>query len=217
VSFATSEAQEIKSLADEQKSPQMSKTIAKTPAATPNELITEAAASYKYDVQIWKTRYQNKPAAKDPNFGTWQNMKAWWQASSYSKDGYLRAFLDTIVESLDPIYATAVSYNVKIGEAGTLETTEAIKDAKKVEYRVATFTTQTKTRLEAAGESKGNHRAIIWTVEVPTPEAIADYFKEFLLPNADEHLYASGSQKGFISYMLIREPGQSALFSYEKT
>jgi hypothetical protein len=214
VTFATEVAQEIKTKDDEDKSPLITKTLPRTTTTTVQELITTAAAQSKYSVKVYQTYYQNKAASKDKNFGSFTAMKKWWEKSSFAKDGYSRAFLDTFNELTDDVYATAVSYNVAMGVAGTLETSKAHKEANIPRYRVAQFSRDTKRRLESAGDSKGNHRAIIWTLNgEPTPEAASDYFVEYLLKNPDEHLYASGSQKGFISYFW---PERGLFKVYEK-
>ena len=201
VTYATEVAQEIKTKDEEDKSPLIKKTLPRTPTTTVQELITTAAAQSKYSVKVYETFYQNKAASKDKTFGSFTEMKKWWDKSVYVTKGYQCAFLDTTHDLTDDVYATAVSYNVEMRAAGTLETTKAHKDAKMPQYRVAMFSLDTKRRLESVGSSLKNNRAIIWTLNgEPTPEAASDYFVEYLRDNQNEHLYASGSQKGFISY-----------------
>jgi hypothetical protein len=214
VSFATEVAQEIKTVADEQKSPQITKTLPKTPATTVQMLITEAAAATKYDVILYSARYQNR----DPKWkgGSFQDMKKWWLASTYAKGGYAYAFLNLHFKSTDDVWATAVSYNVKMGTAGTLEMVRAGPVATKEEYRVATFRNDTKQRLEAAGQSKDHIRVIIWSATEMTQTAASDYFTQYLLENVYEHIYSpsSGPQKGFLSYEVDKE--RPPLFTFAK-
>jgi len=214
VTFATSEAQGIKTVADEQQSPQITKTLPKTPATTVQMLITEAAAATKYDVIVYAARYQNR----DPNWkgGSFQDMKKWWLTSTYAKGGYAYAFLNMHTKSTADVWATAVSYNVKMGTAGTLESVTASPVANKEEYRVATFRNDTKKRLEAAKESREHIRVIIWSATELSQTAASDYFTQYLLENGYEHIYSpsSGPQKGFLSYEI--DPSRPPFFSFAK-
>ena len=195
MTFATEVAQEIKTKDDEDKSPLITKTLPRTPTTTVQELITTAAAQSKYYVVVFPAAYQNK--VKDDPF---KEMRKWWEGSTFKDRGYAYAFLDTENESLDDIYATAVSYNVEMRVAGTLETAKSHADATKKQYRVALFSPETKKRLEATGDSKGNYRAIIWTDDGVTQEAASDFFKEYLLNNPSQHIYSPSTSKGFIAY-----------------
>jgi hypothetical protein len=214
VTFATSEAQGIKTVADEQQSPQITKTLPKTPGTTVQMLITEAAAATKYDVIVYAARYQNR----DPNWkgGSFQDMKKWWLTSTYAKGGYAYAFLNMHTKSTADVWATAVSYNVKMGTAGTLESVTASPVANKEEYRVATFRNDTKKRLEAAKESREHIRVIIWSATELSQTAASDYFTQYLLENGYEHIYSpsSGPQKGFLSYEI--DPSRPPFFSFAK-